>query len=107
PYPLVPGYQKAGVVREVGARVQGLAPGDRVFMTTSKLCGAVHPCWGGHIALSQQVQDEVLTLPAEVGDLDAANLVVSQVGYNAASRPRLAGGDVAVIFGDGLIGQMA
>lgn len=107
PYPLVPGYQKAGVVRAVGPHVSGLAPGDRVFMTRGKVTGAVQACWGGHIALSQEDQQEVLKLPAGVDDRDAANLVVAQVGYNAASRPRLAGGETAAVFGDGLIGQMA
>ncbi len=107
PYPLVPGYQKVGIVREVGADVVGLAPGDRVFMTTSKLVGAVHAYWGGHVSLSQQVREEVIAVPPGVGDLDAANLVVAQVGYNAASRPRLVGGEAAAVFGDGLIGQMA
>ena len=43
----------------------------------------------------------------EVGDLDAANLVVAQVGYNAASRPRLIGGETAAVFYDGMVGQMA
>ncbi|MDP9350447.1 MAG: zinc-binding dehydrogenase [Chloroflexota bacterium] len=107
PYPLVPGYQKAGVVLEVGARVEGIAPGDRVFMTTSKVCEPVQSYSGGHISLSQQVQREVLKLPPEVSDLDAANLVVAQVGYNAASRPRIRGDEIAAVFGDGMIGQMA
>jgi 2-desacetyl-2-hydroxyethyl bacteriochlorophyllide A dehydrogenase len=107
PYPLVPGYQKAGVVREVGAAVRGLAPGDRVAMTTGRLAGAVRAHWGGHVSLGQQVQEEALKLQDEVSDEDAANLVVAQVGYNAASRPRLEGGEVAAVFGDGLIGQLA
>lgn len=107
PYPLVPGYQKTGVVDELGSAVTGLAVGDRVFMTTGKLTGAVHSYWGGHISLGQQVHNEVIKLPATVSDLEAANLVVTQVGYNAASRPRVTGGEIAVVFGDGMIGQMA
>lgn len=107
PYPLVPGYQKVGIVREIGPGVTDLAIGDRVFMTTGKLCGAVHAYWGGHSSFSQEIQSEVLKVPPAVSDLEAANLVVAQVGYNAASRPRLQGGEVAAVFGDGMIGQSA
>ncbi len=107
PYPLVPGYQKAGVVRAVGAGVPKLMPGDRVFMTTSRLVGPVQAWWGGHVSYSLQAHSEVLPLPETVSDVDAANLVVAQVGYNAASRPRLDGGAVAAVFGDGMIGQAA
>ena len=94
-------------MRATGARVTGVAPGNRVFMPRGKVTGDVHAHWGGHIALGQDVQDDVLIIPDGVGDLDAANLVVAQVGYNAASRPRLVGGETAAVFYDGMIGQMA
>lgn len=107
PYPLVPGYQRVGIVRATGDQVIGFAPGDRVFMPRGKVAGSVQAMWGGHSAIGQDVPDDVLTIPDAVNDLDAANLVVAQVGYNAASRPRLTGGETAAVFYDGLIGQMA
>jgi 2-desacetyl-2-hydroxyethyl bacteriochlorophyllide A dehydrogenase len=107
PYPLVPGYQKVGLVRACGPLAAGLSAGDRVFMTTGRLQGPVSSYWGGHVSLSQAVQHEVIPLPPQVSSLDAAYLVVAQVGFNAASRPRLRGGETAAVFGDGMIGQSA
>src|SRR5262245_25142179 len=35
PFPFVPGAELAGVVREVGAGVDGFRPGDRIFASVS------------------------------------------------------------------------
>lgn len=36
---------------------------------------------------------------------DYAGLVLTQVGYNCGTRPEVQSGDVAVVIGDGLVGQ--
>ncbi|MSR83086.1 MAG: zinc-binding alcohol dehydrogenase [Candidatus Latescibacteria bacterium] len=106
PYPLVPGYQKVGVVEALGAEVTGLHIGQRVFATTAKLADEeVIAGWGGHIEHSVLPQSEVIPLPEGLDPVKAAALVLTQVGYNGGSRPPVRQGDKALVIGDGLVGQ--
>ena len=104
PFPLVPGYQKVGRVEEVGAAVTRFAPGQRVFMTTGRVQDATS-CWGGHMQWAIQREGEVYALPDELSSEAAAALVIVQVGWNTGHRPQVGRGDVAVVIGDGVIGQ--
>ncbi len=106
PHPLVPGYQKSGVVEAIGAQVSGLRVGQRVFATTAKLADEeVIAGWGGHIEHSVLPQSEVIPLPEGLDPVKAAALVLTQVGYNGGSRPPMRQGDKALVIGDGLVGQ--
>lgn len=107
-FPCVPGYQAAGIVREVGPAVQTVAPGDRVFSINGRVApGAVRSTWGGHQHFHVADANGLIPLPDNVSTREAAGLVLAQVGYNGASRPRVNPGDVAVVIGDGLVGQWA
>lgn len=106
PFPHVPGYQKVGVVREVGAAVQGLRPGDRVFASNSRVSGMYFP-FAGHISPAVTSADQVWKLPEDAPGLPYAGMVLTQVGYNCGTRPGLSAGDRAVVIGDGLVGQWA
>ena len=106
PYPLVPGYQKSGVVEALGAEVSGLRVGQRVFATIAKLADEqVIAGWGGHIEHSVLPQTEVIPLPEGLDPVKAAALVLTQVGFNGGSRPPVRQGDRALVIGDGLVGQ--
>lgn len=52
--PMVLGHEAAGIVREVGADVSGLAPDDHVVFSFVPMCGRCIPCQGGHPALCEQ-----------------------------------------------------
>ena len=107
-FPHVPGYQAAGVVRQVGAAVQGLRPGDRVFSRNGRAPdGWRGTWWGGHVAMHVADPADVLAVPAEVSLRAACGLLLAQVGYNGATRSRAGRGDLAVVIGDGLVGQYA
>jgi bacteriochlorophyllide a dehydrogenase len=107
-FPHVPGYQAAGVVREVGREVKGLSAGDRVF---SRNCAAPAgwkgSWWGGHVGLHTAAEAAVIRLPEGVSTLEGSGLLLAQVGYNGASKPPVKPGDTAVVIGEGLVGLYA
>jgi L-iditol 2-dehydrogenase len=105
PFPCVPGYQRAGVITEIGAAVKHWKVGDRVMATLSVWKNGVSSFWGAHAAVANTSEKELYRIPDGVDEREASVAVVAQVGYNAAYRPTLQRGDWVVVFGDGLIGQ--
>jgi len=104
PFPHVPGYQKTGIVREVGAEVTGLKKGDRVFATVSAVAGMAFD-FGGHVSPAVTDAGQVWKLPEGADPIAYCGAVLTQVGYNCGQRPPVAPGAVAVVVGDGLVGQ--
>lgn len=106
PFPIVPGYQKIGVVEWVGAAVRDITVGETVFAAMGKVSGMFAPL-GGQISPSVSPRSHVWKLPQGVNPLAYSGLVLTQVGYNCGSRPQLEVGQGAVVIGDGLVGQWA
>ena len=106
PFPVVAGYQKIGIVESVGKNAEGFEPGETVFATIGRVEG-MHHWYAGQVSPSVCPQGEVWKLPAEADPLAFAGMVLTQVGYNAGARPRIDIGDLAIVFGDGLVGQWA
>jgi S-(hydroxymethyl)glutathione dehydrogenase/alcohol dehydrogenase len=54
--PLVPGHEGAGIVREVGADVIRVKPGDHVVLCWAPACGACAPCQDGTPLLCDRLE---------------------------------------------------
>ena len=106
-FPCVPGYQRVGVVRQLGEGVTNFRVGERVAATIGVWDGPIKPQWGAHAAVANTWAGEVYKLSPEIEALDAASTVVAQVGYNAAYRAALKPGQWVAVYGDGIIGQSA
>ncbi len=104
PFPIVPGYQKTGIVEWVGEEVRDIKPGDWVFAATSRV--NLGP-WrmGGHVSPAVTPTESIWKIPDGVNPVAVSGLVLTQVGYNCATRAPVEKGDLAVIIGDGLVGQ--
>ncbi len=107
PFPIVPGYQKTGVVDWVGASVTGIEVGDWVFASVSRVGDRFFSPGGGHVCPAVTHRSEVWKLPNCLSPTAASGLVLTQVGYNCAIRPPIQPGDVALVIGDGQVGQWA
>jgi len=104
PFPIVPGYQKVGVVEHVGENVRDLSVGETVFCTVGKVEGMFQPL-GGHISPSVTPREHIWKLPARPQPLAFSGMVLVQVGYNCGTRAPIQPGQWAVVIGDGQVGQ--
>lgn len=104
PFPLVPGYQKVGVVEWVGERVGDIKPGEVVFAATSKVNG-MYQSGGGHVSPAVTPRSGIWKIPEGTDPLAVSGLVLVQVGYNCGTRPAIKPGEAAVVIGDGLVGH--
>lgn len=107
PFPIVAGYQKVGVIRQVGSEVQGFAAGDRVFATVSRVGDRMFDRYGGHVSPAITAADQLWKLPDGADPVEYSGLVLTQVGYNCGIRPQVTPGERAVVIGDGMVGQWA
>lgn len=107
PFPMVAGYQKVGRVLGVGSAVSRFKPGDMVFASMSRVLGMFDNRFAGHVSPGVCAQGAVMPLPPGLDPVAYAGLVLTQVGYNCGSRPRIEPGQLAVVMGDGLVGQWA
>ncbi len=104
PFPVVAGYQKTGIVEWLGSNVDGFKIGQRVFATIGRVSG-MHHWYAGQVSPSVCPSDNVWSIPDGVDPIEICPLVLMQVGYNSGMRPTVEGGDLAVVIGDGLVGQ--
>jgi 3-hydroxyethyl bacteriochlorophyllide a dehydrogenase len=106
PFPLVPGYQKIGIVESVGSDITDLTIGETVFSVIGMVDDMFQPV-GGHISPSVTPREHIWKLPPQPEPLAYSGLVLTQVGYNCGSRAPIAPGQTAVVIGDGMVGQWA
>jgi L-iditol 2-dehydrogenase len=121
--PHVLGHEAAGVVAEVGSRVCGFQPGDRVCLEPGLPCMRCEQCLQGHYNLCVDVRfsgapphhgmfrefvvhDPCFThrLPAGVSFTRAALAEPLAVAHNAARKASLLPGETVLVIGAGPIG---
>ncbi len=97
--PTALGYSAAGVVLEVGARVRGMAPGDRVA------------CGGGeyavHAEIAQVPGNLCVPLPANVTFAGGAFATVGSVAMHGVRQADVRLGERVAVIGLGLVGQLS
>jgi 2-desacetyl-2-hydroxyethyl bacteriochlorophyllide A dehydrogenase len=105
-FPLVPGYQRSGVVEAIGSNVQNVKVGQQVFATACINYSDVVAGWGAHTSFGICESYEVFDA-TDIPPERSAFGVVAQVGFNAASRIIGKPGDPVLVVGDGVIGASA
>ena len=114
-FPLVAGYQKAGVVVDKGRNVRSYKITDRVFAFTTKLAPKMkyNVMWGGHTEYSvvdttDELADRMFKLPSNA---DLAESSLSVLLGTPLHGVDVIGGikksEVVLVMGLGLIGQGA
>lgn len=90
--PYVPGTDAAGVVRTVGRNVTRFKPGDRVACST---------WFGAYAEFMAAPEGACCLIPANVTDIDAANLIYAYgtADYGLRERARLKAGETLFVTG--------
>jgi 3-hydroxyethyl bacteriochlorophyllide a dehydrogenase len=101
-YPLVPGYESVGRVREAGAR-SGIAVGERVFVPGSRCFGEIRGLFGG--AASRLVVAGSRVVPVQPSLQETAVLMALAATAQHALRAT-ADGSVDLIIGHGVLGRL-
>jgi len=107
-YPHFPGYQAAGMVEEVGDEVDDLRSGDHVFAQGTRFADPqARYGLGAHTAALVQAREDVTRLDPGV-DLAAASLLrMAGVSRHGVRLTGVEPGDLVVVIGQGMIGQMS
>jgi len=123
-YPVVQGHEVSGIVAEVGAEVEGFAPGDHVVFMPQITCGECYPCKHGmyHICDSLKVMgfqtdgaaqdyfavasDKVLKLPESISLDQGAMIEPVAVAVHALRRAGELAGKKVTVLGAGTIGNL-
>ncbi len=106
-FPLITGYQGAGVVEWVGDEVADLQPGRRAAVT-SVAGRLVEPeleiVWGTHSSLVVANPDSVHPIPDDVPDDEASLCTLWAVGLHGVNITGVEPSDTVLVIGLGLVG---
>jgi len=125
--PRIIGHEIAGEVVEVGANVDGWAPGDRAQVIAAVPCGECYECRKGWMAVCENQTSvgyqydggfaEYLIVPRQVLKVDGLKRIPDNIGFdeasvaepfacaiNAQALVKVGDGDTVVVFGAGPIG---
>ncbi len=101
-YPLVPGYESVGRVREAGKQSGGRV-GDIVFVPGAKCFGPVRGLFGGAAACLVVPGARTMTLPDNLGE-QGVLLALAATAYHAIAQDGIAHPDL--IVGHGVLGRL-
>ena len=112
-YPVIPGYQSVGEVIQAGKDVDEYSEGDKVFVPLSRHPQGYHDtaCHMSYLICKGYLRagyNSPLKLELNFKEKEIALLTLATVGYNGVSWKNVVSrGDVVVVIGQGMIGQMA
>lgn len=95
-FPRAGGYSSAGRIVAVGEGVEGFSVGDRVAVF-----------WSKHSSFMNVPVKNLLKLPDEIPDEEAALWNIATFPMAAIRKCRLEMGESAIVMGQGVLGQMA
>jgi 2-desacetyl-2-hydroxyethyl bacteriochlorophyllide A dehydrogenase len=110
-YPCSPGYQAAGTVDALGEGVDDLAVGDHVFTMGTHFTDPAHkypgPCQASHSGYLVADAAAVTKVAAEVDLAVASQYHVASVARSGVRITKIEPGELVVVIGLGMIGQMS
>jgi bacteriochlorophyllide a dehydrogenase len=110
-YPCSPGYQAAGVVDVVGSNVKDLSVGDHVFAPGTRFLDPNHkyagPNTAAHSGYLVAARADVTRLDPGVDLAEASLYHMAGVSRHGVRLTKVQPGELVVVIGLGMIGQMS
>ncbi|NBC22469.1 MAG: chlorophyll synthesis pathway protein BchC [Gammaproteobacteria bacterium] len=103
-YPLVPGYESVGVVREAGPE-SGRRAGEFVFVPGARCFGDVRGLFGGAASRVVVPGERVIPVDERLGE-DAVLLALAATAYHAIAGADPPGRVPELIIGHGVLGRL-
>jgi 2-desacetyl-2-hydroxyethyl bacteriochlorophyllide A dehydrogenase len=101
-YPFVAGYTNVGTVVEVGDAVDADAAADAAIEPGTRVA-----TWTPHAAYVTAAAEDCVVVPDAVDDRQAALFAIAQIVMNGIRRGRVSWGETVVVYGLGILGQLA
>jgi 3-hydroxyethyl bacteriochlorophyllide a dehydrogenase len=105
-YPLVPGYEAAGIVTAVGADVHDVKPGDEVFVGGAMCYADANAAFGGQSSMLLKKAAQVVALRG-IPLAQAPLLALAATSLHGVRRLGDVAGKRIAVLGMGAIGQFA
>ena len=110
-YPIVPGYQRVGVVKAAGRDAKGFRTGDRVLLGHSHLPypqgGSCENRVCAHTEFAVAAAEHALAIPNNVDWLSASFSWVAAVSAFGVDMARVRPKETVLVIGGGLVGQFS
>lgn len=106
-FPVVTGYQSVGKVLEFKGKCPGIEIGDRVLVGSTKKAPKMNLCWGSHVSHAIMDHQNLVKCKKSIKPEVAALSWVAGVGRYGVAKSEVKHGDIVVVNGQGIIGQMA
>ena len=110
-FPMIYGYQRVGVVEEAGPGADSVEVGDRVFVGLNRTRLAegdpIGPAAGNYTAMGCHDHTMVTKIPDGVDDVEASMGGVTSTPVVGRNLTGPEAGDLVLVLGQGMIGQMA
>ncbi len=121
--PLIMGHEFAGTIVEVGEKVEGFRPGEKVAPDPIIWCGECPACKRGHYPACKKLKligmdldggfaqfislppSMLYKVPENVPDEHVALIELLSIGFHAKNRSGVQKGDSLLIWGAGKVGQ--
>ena len=108
-FPFDPGYANVGTVVEVGADVAGDDAGASTTGATGAELdvGTRVATWSPHAEYVAAAAEDCVVVPDDVDDEQASLFAIAQIVMNGIRRGRVDWGETVVVYGLGILGQLA
>ena len=106
-FPLITGYQGAGVVEWVGEALSGYQVGERVALTgvaQRVIEPELNLVWGTHSSRVVTTPERAMPIPESVSDDEASLVTLWAVGLHGVTMAEVTAEDTVLVVGLGLIG---